>query len=50
MLVSLTLTPFALRLIGRRPRYERLVGSLGFAPCYAAALGLALTALTVVMD
>jgi hypothetical protein len=50
LLVSLTLTLFVLRLIGPRPQYERLVGSPGFAACYAAALGLAITALTVVMQ
>jgi hypothetical protein len=50
LLVSLTLTLFALRLIGPRPRYGRLVGSPGFAACYAAALGLAITALTAVME
>jgi hypothetical protein len=50
LLISLTLTLFVLRLIGPRPRYERLVGSPGFAACYAAALGLAITALTVVME
>jgi hypothetical protein len=50
LLVVLTLTLFALRLIGPRPRYARLVGSPGFAACYAAALGLAITAVTGVMD
>lgn len=50
LLVSLTLTLFALRLIGPRPRYRRLVGSPGFAACYAAAVGLAITAVTIAME
>jgi hypothetical protein len=50
LFASLTLALFALRLIGPRPRYRRLVGSPGFATCYGAALGLAITALTFVMD
>src|SRR4051794_11857717 len=50
LLISLTLALLALRLIGPRPRGRRLVGSPGFAACYAAALGLAITALTVVAE
>jgi hypothetical protein len=50
LLISLTLTLFALRLIGPRPRYGRLVRSPGFAACYAATLGLAITALTVATE
>jgi hypothetical protein len=50
LLASLTLTLIALRFVGPRPRYRRLVGSPGFAACFAPALGLAITGLTALMD
>ncbi len=48
LLASLTLALFALRLHRPRPRYRRLVGSPGFAACYAAAMGLAFATLTFI--
>jgi hypothetical protein len=50
LLAALTLALLALRFSGPRPRYRRLVRSPGFAACYGAALGLAITAPTVLME
>ncbi|QDV32407.1 hypothetical protein [Tautonia plasticadhaerens] len=50
LLASLTLALLALRFVAPRPRYRRLVRSPGFAACYGAALGLAITVLTVLLE